>query len=148
MRKLLSLFMTLCVCVSVFAYDAKIDGIYYDLYNNSDGARATVTYRDQNYNSYSGEVVIPATIEYNGTEYAVTSIGEHAFDACSALTNVVIPSSVNNIGYYAFRGCSSLSTVVIPERVTEVYSRTFEDCSSLRSVTIPNGVTRIGSYAF
>lgn len=33
MRKLLSLFMTLCVCVSVFAYDAKIDGIYYDLYN-------------------------------------------------------------------------------------------------------------------
>ena len=148
MRRLLSLFMTLCVCVSVFAYDAKIDGIYYDLYNNSDGARATVTYRDQNYNSYSGEVVIPATIEYNGTEYTVTSIGEHAFDACSALTNVVIPSSVNNIGYYAFRGCSSLSTVVIPERVTEVYSRTFEDCSSLRSVTIPNGVTRIGGYAF
>ncbi len=148
MRKLLSLFMTLCVCVSVFAYDAKIDGIYYDLYNNSDGARATVTYRDQNYNSYSGEVVIPATIEHNGTEYAVASIGEHAFDACSALTKVVIPNSVNSIGYYAFHSCSNLTTLVIPEGVTEVYSRTFEDCSSLRSVTIPNGVTRIGGCAF
>ena len=148
MRKLLSLFMTLCVCVGVFAYDAKIDGIYYNLYNYSDGARATVTYRDQNYNSYSGEVVIPATIEYNGTEYAVVSIGEHAFDACSALTNVVIPSSVNNIGYYAFRGCSSLSTVVIPEGVTEIYHRTFEDCSSLVNVVIPDGITRIGEYAF
>lgn len=144
MRKFLSLFLMACMSVGAFAYSAKIDGIYYNL----SGKNATVTYRDQNYNSYSGEVVIPATIEYNGTEYAVTSIGEHAFDACSSLKEVVIPSSVNSIGSYAFNACSALKSMVIPNGVEGISERTFGHCSSLTSISIPKSVTNIGWYAF
>ena len=41
----------------------------------------------------------------------VTTIGEYAFDGCSALTSVDIPASVTMIGDYAFDGCSSLTSV-------------------------------------
>ena len=37
---------------SLWAYDAYIDGIYY----NFSGTEATVTYRSTSYNSYSGNV--------------------------------------------------------------------------------------------
>ena len=118
MRKLLSLFLTLCVAVSVFAYDAFIDGIYYNLNNYSDGSqRASVTYRDWPHNSessnataYSGDVIIPANVTYNGKEYVVTSIDSYAFMHCSSLTSVVIPEGVTSIGYGAFSGCSSFTT--------------------------------------
>ena len=50
--------------------------IYYKSYGNNE---LMVTYRDNNYNSYSGNVVIPDKFEYNGTWYKVTTIGDNAF---------------------------------------------------------------------
>ena len=40
-----------------------------------------------------------------GTHYQVTSIENQAFNGCSGLTSVVIPSSVTSIGGAAFRNC-------------------------------------------
>ncbi|MBR4226480.1 MAG: leucine-rich repeat domain-containing protein, partial [Candidatus Methanomethylophilaceae archaeon] len=70
----------------------------------------------------------------------VTSIGDYAFQNCSSLESVDIPSSVTSIGKYAFRGCSSLSSVEIPEGVTSIGQYAFQGCSSLSSVDIPEGV--------
>ena len=144
MRKFLSLFLMACMSVGAFAYDVFIDGIYYDFH----GKNATVTYRDQNYNSYSGEVVVPATVEYNGTEYTVTSIGNQAFDGCSSLTTITLPNSITSIGSYAFDGCSSLTSITLPNSITSIGSYTFSGCSSLTSITLPNSITSIGSRAF
>ena len=91
------------------AYDAKIDGIYYNF--NKDAKTATVTYySDGNYfkenkNAYSGTVNIPRKVKYSGVTYDVTSIGNYAFRDCSGLTSVTIPNSVTSIGGYAFSGC-------------------------------------------
>ena len=69
------------------AYDCKVDGIYYDLDNSKE--TASVTFRDDCYNSYSGAVTIPESITYNGSPYSVTSIGDNAFTFCSGLTEIV-----------------------------------------------------------
>lgn len=144
MRKFLSLFLMACMSVGAFAYSAKIDGIYYNL----GGKNATVTYRDQNYNSYSGEVVVPATVEYNGTEYTVTSIGSEAFRGCSSLTTITLPNSVTSINNQAFSGCSSLTAITLPNSITSIDSYAFSGCSSLTTITLPNSITSIGSEAF
>ena len=134
--------------IEAFAYDAKVDGIYY----NFSGTQATVTYlyyqNTSNTQAYTGEVVIPSTVTYNGTTYSVTSIGGYAFDLCSNLTSVTIPNSVTSIGSYAFYNCSGLTSVTIGNSVTSIGSSAFYGCSGLTSVTIPNSVTSIGSSAF
>ena len=124
--------------------------IYYNY--NSDGSSVSVTYQgtySSSYsNKYTGTVVIPETVTYNGKTYSVTSIGSAAFYNCNGLTSVTIPNSVTSIGEDAFRGCSGLTSVTIPNSVTSIGSGAFSDCSGLTSVTIPNSVTSIGSSAF
>ena len=128
-----------------WAYDFEVDGIYYDI---TDGAalEVEVTYRSSA--SYSGEVVIPGSVFYNGSTYRVTGIGQGAFQYCSSLTSVTIPDGVTSIESSAFSGCSSLTSVNIPDGVTSIGEQAFYDCSSLTSVTIGNGVTSIGDDAF
>lgn len=97
---------------------------------------------------YSGDVVIPATIEMEGRTFSVINVSDYAFRDCSSLTSVTIPNSVTSIGSYAFAGCSSLTSITIPNSVTNIPPYAFKDCSSLTSVTIPNTVTNIGKNAF
>ena len=79
---------------------------------------------------------------------SVTSIGFSAFSGCSGLTSLTIPSSVTSIGSSAFSGCSGLTSLTIPSSVTSISSGAFEGCSGLTSFTIPSSVTSIGSGAF
>ncbi|MBO5287569.1 MAG: leucine-rich repeat domain-containing protein, partial [Clostridia bacterium] len=90
------------------------------------------------------EIYIPST--YNGLP--VTKIGDNAFENCTYLTSITIPSSVTSIGRYAFRNCSSFTSVTIPSSVKSIGGYAFSDCTSLTSVTIPSSVTSIGDYAF
>ena len=127
----------------------EVDGIYY---NKIDSNEVEVTFKgtsDSQYsNDYSGSVIIPATVTYNGTTYSVTSIGYAAFEYCYRLTNINIPNSVTNIDRYAFRGCSSLTSINIPNSVTDICGGAFDGCSNLTSINIPSSVTNIFHSAF
>ena len=150
-QKLFTFFLALIASVNaIYASDTQVDGIWYDF--DSSTKTASVTYRGSDYESYKGEysglVVIPSSVTYNGTTYSVTSIGELAFAYCSSLTSVTIPNSVTNIGGYAFYRCSYLASVTIPNSVTNIGEGAFYRCYSLTSVTIPNSVKSIGEWAF
>ena len=97
------------VCQSLSAHDFYVGGIYYNYLSETDNTVA-VTFRGDKYdsygNEYSGNVVIPESVTYNGTTYSVTSIGSSAFDDCTGVTSIEIPNSVKSIGYYAFNGCT------------------------------------------
>ena len=86
---------------------------------------------------------------YYNTHYTSDDvIGEYAFQGCSGLASVTLPSSVTYIGGYAFSGCSGLTSVTLPSSVTSIDGRAFSGCSGLTSVTISSSVTSIGRYAF
>ena len=78
----------------------------------------------------------------------VTEIGFGAFDGCKGLTSLTIPSSVTSIGEYAFSGCSGLTSLTLPSSVTSIGKEAFYGCSGLTSLTIPSGVTSIGWGTF
>ena len=174
-KKVLLLILILLPMVSS-AYDAKVDGIFYNF--NSTDKTAEVTYYTNvfppygdNGIAYIGAVKIPSNVTYNGVTYSVTSIGGLAFHHCGSLTSITIPNSVKSIGVVAFRdcinlssitilngvkiidvsaflNCSSLTSVIIPNSVTNIEGDAFRDCSNLASITIPNSVTSIGADAF
>jgi hypothetical protein len=142
--KTLVLVLFCMVSICVHAYDAEIDGIYYDF----DTTKKTATVAQGYYNAYSDSVSIPSSVVYNGDSYSVTSIGLGAFLACSGLTSVIIPNSVTSIDEWAFAGCSGLISVTIPDNVTSIGKGAFSDCSGLTSVTIPNSVTYLRGEVF
>ena len=93
----------------------------------------------------SGAIVIAST--YNG--FPVTSIvsgGAGAFEGCSGLTSVTIPSSVTNIGSFAFRDCTSLTNISV-DAANPAYSSpngVLFDKAQTTLITFPFG--RSGSY--
>lgn len=116
---------------------ATIDNIYYNL----DGTtkEAEVTYKDENYNSYTGDVTVPGKVTYRGKEYTVTSIGESAFYKSSGLTSVTLPGTVTVISDWAFEDCSSLTTFTVPKTVTSIGDNPFLKCNGLTSLTVESG---------
>lgn len=125
--------------------------IYYNWIN--DKTELEVTYNVNNYKydegSYSGDVVIPESVEYEKKTYNVTSIGLMTFRYCKdELTSVTIPNSVTSIGNYAFWDCSGLTSITIPNSVKSIGEGTFNGCTGLASITIPSGVKTIYQGTF
>lgn len=136
--------LTFLSAAPVSAYDFKVDGVYYNITSSSD---LTCCVTSNGNGSYSGDVVIPEQVSYDGQTYSVTSIRRYAFYRCSSLTSVSIPNSVTEIGNAAFMSCTNLSTITIPSSVTEIADTLFWG-SGLTSIEIPNSVTSIGVRAF
>ena len=109
LRRLL-LFVMLLATLPVFAQTFESGGIYYNLHYDYDDSGnyisvcAEVTY-PQDGSKYSGEIVIPASVENEGIEYRVLAIGYAAFRDCSSLKYIKLPSSLTTIGNYAFSCC-------------------------------------------
>ena len=159
-NSLRALFLSLAVLLSLpmLAAQVEIDGINYELVAKV--KQATVIAKSDG--KYSGKVVIPESVEFNGISHSVTSIGWWAFSDCSGLTSVTIPNSVTSIGTEAFSGCSGLTSVHISD-IAAWCKIDFEGSSSnplsyahhlylngeeVKDLVIPNSVTSIGSYVF
>lgn len=116
-KQLLTALLLLCSTV-MNAHDFEVNGIYYNI---TDAAAKTVgvTYKGSYYNEYSNEytgfVIIPQAVTYNGTTYSVTSIGGDAFSNCTGITGITIPNSVTSIGSHAFYYCSKIVAVHISD---------------------------------
>lgn len=150
--------------ITASAHSFEIDGIYYNVTSSTDYTVA-VTYRGSTggeyTNEYSGAVIIPSSVTYNGKIYSVTSIGELAFFNCSSLTAISIPESVTSIGSSyerAFERCIGLKAITVNSNNPVYDSR--NNCNAIietasntlilgsASTIIPEGITSIGKYAF
>lgn len=84
--------------------------------------------------AYTGGTNENITIPSSFEGYPITGIGDYAFNNCTSITSVTIPSSVTSIGSRAFDGCTNLTSVTIPDSVTYIGSNAFKDCTSLASI--------------
>ena len=109
MKKIfLLLWFVLLGLSKVQAYEFEKNGIYYDIVN---GKAVVVSGGSV---MYSGDVVIPETVEYGGQHYVVDSIGEWAFNACSGVMSVKLPEKLRVIGRLAFVDCYGLTSISFP----------------------------------
>lgn len=133
---------------AAYTYDFLVNGVYYKKFSPSE---VEVTYLDenQNGNAYSGNVVIPKTVKYDGVAYNVVAIGDNAFSQCWKLESVTIPTSVKKIGEAAFSGCIALATPIIPASVQWIGPSAFNGCKSFTgTITLPEGIEKIEGDMF
>lgn len=101
----------------------------------------------------------------------LTEIGKSAFENCSSLKSITIPSSVEKMGDYCFMGCrleevsfqensnlrqmgmacfaecSHLKEINLPD-VNKISAECFAECESLESFNIPSSVEQINVGGF
>lgn len=164
MKRLLSSFVLIFLAgLAVFAESVSIPNpqgveIWYNI-DEKNGV-AEVTFKGKTYgevaDEYSGTLIIPEEVTYNGETYTVSSIGGNAFADCKNLTGITIPEKVTRIGGHAFRGCVSLSQVnfnaincvdAAEQKGGKTYAA-FEDCKSITNLNFGDKVVYIPDYAF
>ena len=85
---------------------------------------------------YSGDVVVPGTVEYDGITYTVKGVGNWAFEGCGDLRKVTISEGISKIGAYAFCYCGNLERVILPSTLERIESNpVFTGCSKLEIIT-------------
>ena len=121
----------------------EIDGIWYNL--TAENKTAEVA---SSPTKYSGDLVIPEAVVFQGKSYSVTSIGNNAFASCYMLGSIIIPEGVKSIGNNAFSSCHLLSSIIIPEGVKSIGSNAFYNCKIIESIVLPNSLETIDFSAF
>ena len=132
----------------MYAQSFTVGGLYYQV-NEADVSVTVTGHVDGQ--SATGSLVIPETVEYNGSNYSVTAIGDWAFSGCDGFTgSLTIGNSVTTIGSDAFSECVGFTgSLTIPDSVTTISPGAFSGCSGFTGdLTIPNSVTTIDANAF
>ena len=151
MKKILSFFSVVLVAISLSAQTTvTVDGIKYIL----DGNTATVTYPNEsrpgssNPSSYTGDIMIPAIINYEGTDYNVTTIGERAFYAAE-ISSLALPEGLLTIGKKSLMG-SKIAELNVPNSVTKLGDEAAESCPNLKTITLGehNADNKWGAWVF
>ena len=84
---------------------------------------------------YSGSIVIPQTVEYDGNTYTVTALAETAFESCTTMTSLTLPPTIRSIGSHCFYNCT-FTTLQLPDSLRRIDDHAFL-YSSISSLHLP-----------
>ena len=159
--KLLIAFLMMLYCGTAMASDfVTVDGFKFLVDTDKDEATLLP-------NDYSGEVVIPEYVVFEGKEFPVVTLGPHCFswrvtkvaipnivrtlsDGCfggAEIESIQIPSSVTSFGEGCFRS-SKLKNIEIPSSVIKLGNSCFAYCANLESVTLSKSLSVIPNQCF
>ena len=95
------------------------------------------------------KIVVPNTVEINGSSYKVTKIAANAFAHNTDIKTVYINSNVKVIEDNAFIGCTNLVSVSGGAGLKTIGQRAFAGCTKLSTFVIKSKVLyKIGPMAF
>lgn len=155
---------SLCLTISVSAYDFEVEGVCYDITSFTDlTVMASSLAEDA-----SCDVIIPNKVVFKGKELSVTEIasgfangnenlisininakdiGQSSFKNCISLNTIILQDSVRFIGEECFRGCINLKQVSLSDSIVGIGASSFRDCTNLISFC-NKGIKEIGGYSF
>ena len=125
-------------------FEKEVDGLWYR-FETERGCATVIPSRG--YEGYSGDIVIPATIEDGGMTFIVTEIDGYAFSAIgtsagysSGITSITIPETVWYIGDGAFADCSIPNILIKNATPPYIGYSVFSDPTYYHATLyIPNG---------
>ena len=103
-------------------------------------------------NNYKGsyasmpEIVVPATVGYEGETYRVTALAAEAFYYNSKTTSITLPEGLESIGNSAFFFARNLKTLNLPDSVKTVGVMAFSNVPA--PLTLPSSLEFIDDSAF
>lgn len=168
-RHLFLLSCFLCTYVAkatpVYDFSASISGntLYFSYVTDStvnitypNALQWTGGYHWVGYTKPSGDLIIPSTVIHNGDTLHVVRIIQYAFDQCTEITSLSLPSGIT-IDYDAFSGCSGITTVYYNganilyshgDHTPNSYFSLNHENNNIQTVIISDSVTSISPYAF
>lgn len=78
----------------------------------------------------------------------LTTIGANAFQNCTGLVNISVPSKVTTINASTFNGCTVLTTITLHDGIVSIGNSAFQNCTNLALSALPPAITTIGTNAF
>lgn len=87
-------------------------------------------------------------LEYITIPTGATMIEQIAFYHCLKLKAIIIPNTVTKLGLGSFSGCISLEKVSIPNSLVTIEGESFNSCRKLQNIALPTSVTTINQQAF
>ena len=86
----------------------------------------------------SGSITVPDTVE---------AIAPYAFNRNYNLKKVVL-KNVKSLGHHAFDNCTNLSEITLNEGLSSIGTHAFANCLEIKKIVIPSSVNTIKNYAF
>ena len=97
-------------------YDFEENGLFFDI-TSVDDLTCKLT---KGGSDYSGEVVIPAGVDYDGKTFKVTELGD-TFYANQDIVGLTLPSSIRELKMMAFIMCYNLSKLAIADAESPMF---------------------------
>lgn len=130
---------------SLMAEGFKSGDLYYNVLSSLDKTVEVTNSPSQN---YSGSIVVPSTVDYNGVTYNVVAVGNNAFGFCEQLEKITLSAGIKKLDFEAFGYCYKLSDITLNDELELIEERAFASCESLKLINLPQSVSQIGNYAF
>lgn len=142
--------------LTAMAQDAPvvtINGITYNIYKTYSNSTGSYTYdagvaQPADGVTYSGDMVIPKTVEYEGNTCTVTGIDGYAFASNEDITSVKLPETIQTIGGGAFQNCPNLKSLNIPAKVKSIGDYALCDLPLFTELVLGDSLKSIGGGAF
>ena len=143
-----------CYGLTFVSLGAGLDNIGYGIFENCSNLRTAEINNNalvsKNYTQNEdnvGMIFAYAPVEEYILGEDVTSIGDWAFNSCN-MTSVKMSDNVTSIGKHAFYACTRLTSIELSNNLTFIGEFAFAVCQSLPSITIPQSVRCIDNCSF
>lgn len=125
--------------------------LYYEITDDVNHIVYVVPGADSYTSDISGNIIIPAEVEYNSTTYTVEGVAGYAFKDCYSVTGVTFPTAEtftsigtgtpNISGDFAFYN-TNIKSLVIPDNVTEIGEQAFRN-TPITSISLGSGFSNL-----